>query len=136
VEVEPLLRHITEDESDLPYHPGSWSRKQLLGHLIDSATANHVRFVRASLQNEYHGPAYDQEGWVRRHHYETQPWTTLIDWWLMSNQLIIQVMKAIPQEKCAVPCFVEKMPAMSLESLMEAYLIHMDHHLHQLLGTA
>ncbi len=45
---------------------GGWSRKQILGHLIDSASNNHQRFVRARLQDELRWPGYDQSGCVQR----------------------------------------------------------------------
>ncbi len=45
--VPPRLRAISEAES--VRHPAAdkWSRKEILGHLVDSASNNHQRFVRA-----------------------------------------------------------------------------------------
>ncbi len=134
-ETETLLRLVSEDVADQPYHHGSWTRKQLLGHLIDSAANNHNRFVRASLENEYHGPGYDQEGWVRRHRYESAPWSSIVDWWLTLNQLLLRVVREIPQEQYAVPCFIDNKPMMSLEALMEDYLTHLRHHVNQIVAA-
>ena len=47
---EPRLHQIGEAESMHSVSPGGWSRKQVLGHLIDSASNNHQRFVRSLLQ--------------------------------------------------------------------------------------
>lgn len=47
---EPRLREMSELESTKPISPGGWSRKEVIGHLIDSASNNHQRFVRAALQ--------------------------------------------------------------------------------------
>ena len=131
-DTEATLRAIPEETGDQPYHPGSWTRKQLLGHLIDSAANNHNRFVRASLDNEYHGPSYDQEGWVRRHRYESVPWSTIVDWWVTLNHLLLRVVREIPTDQYAVPCFIDNKPMMSLEALMEDYLRHMQHHVGQI----
>jgi hypothetical protein len=57
---EPRLREISESESIQPILPGGWSRKQIIGHLIDSASINHQRFVRAALQTSLDFPGYDQ----------------------------------------------------------------------------
>ncbi len=47
---EPILQKVTEADSAKPALKGGWSRKQVIGHLIDSASNNHQRFIRASLQ--------------------------------------------------------------------------------------
>jgi hypothetical protein len=62
---EPILLKVSEAESAKPALKGGWSRKQVLGHLIDSASNNHQRFVRASLQGSLEFPGYDQDGCVR-----------------------------------------------------------------------
>jgi hypothetical protein len=58
---EPKLHSTSEPETARPLLPGGWSRKQVLGHLIDSASNNHQRFVRAALQPSLDFPAYDQD---------------------------------------------------------------------------
>src|SRR5580700_8080188 len=62
---EAGLLKISEADSRAPIRPGGWSRKQVIGHLIDSASNNHQRFVRAALQGSLEYPGYDQEGCVR-----------------------------------------------------------------------
>jgi hypothetical protein len=57
---EIKLRKIDDTESNRPILPGGWSRKQVIGHLIDSASNNHQRFVRAALQTSLDFPGYDQ----------------------------------------------------------------------------
>ena len=41
--------------------PGRWSAKELVGHLIDSASNNHQRFVRARWQDDLVFPGYAQD---------------------------------------------------------------------------
>ena len=53
--------------------PGKWSRKEIIGHLIDSASNNHGRFVRAQLQDDLIFAGYDQEEWVRAQRYQERP---------------------------------------------------------------
>src|SRR6266478_3304291 len=57
---ESILLQVPEAESGRPVLSGGWSRKQVLGHLIDSASNNHQRFVRAALQTALDFPGYDQ----------------------------------------------------------------------------
>ena len=48
----PNLRALDEQHASLPRGPGKWSPKEELGHLIDSASNNHIRFVRGALEHE------------------------------------------------------------------------------------
>lgn len=64
-QAEAQLREVSDAESGTPVRPNGWSRKEILGHLIDSASNNHQRFVRAALQPSLEFPAYDQNGCVR-----------------------------------------------------------------------
>jgi len=66
----PALSQVDDSLSKEPVLAGGWSRKQLLGHLIDSASNNHQRFVRASLQESLNFPGYDQNGNVRAQHFQ------------------------------------------------------------------
>src|SRR6266536_6582520 len=59
--VPPRLRAISEAESVRRPAADKWSRKEILGHLVDSASNNHQRFVRAQLVEELHFRPYEQE---------------------------------------------------------------------------
>ena len=111
-----------------------WSRKEELGHLIDSAVNNHVRFVAASLQDHFSGPSYQQDGWVRAHGYHDMPFTTLVDLWEAHNTLLTAVIQRIPDDKLAVRCRIGDGEEATLGFIVEDYIIHMQHHLDHLLG--
>ncbi|MEO8130665.1 MAG: DinB family protein, partial [Bryobacteraceae bacterium] len=59
------LREVDEAAAAAKPAPAVWSKKEVLGHLIDSASNNHQRFVRLQLANDLRLPKYEQEGWVR-----------------------------------------------------------------------
>jgi len=120
-----------EDAAKLP-GAGGWSRKQILGHLIDSASNNHQRFVRALLQDEVRAPRYDQEGCVRVQRYQESPWGQLVALWASYNRFLAHVLEGIPKEKLATPCFIGEYPMMTLEELAVDYVRHLEHHLEQL----
>ncbi len=73
-ETEKRLSAITEQESTTRSGDGKWSRKEVLGHLIDSASNNHQRFVRAQLDGALNFPGYQQDGWNRAQQYQSEPW--------------------------------------------------------------
>lgn len=127
------LRSITEDEAGARTAP-AWSRKQELGHLIDSASNNHQRFVRASLEEEYHGPSYDQNGWVRSHGYQELKWSDLVEFWRQYNGLLAELIARIPEGKLQTPCRVGESATVTLQFLIEDYVAHMQHHLDHILS--
>ncbi|HEX9422435.1 MAG TPA: hypothetical protein VF899_04280, partial [Pyrinomonadaceae bacterium] len=61
--LEQLLK-ISAEQSQLPRAAGKWSPKEIIGHLIDSASNNHQRFVRAQFSDDLIFAGYEQEGWV------------------------------------------------------------------------
>jgi hypothetical protein len=123
---------VSDAAAAKPAIPGGWSRKQILGHLIDSASNNHQRFVRALLQDELRFPGYDQEGCVRVQLYPKLRWAELLDLWAIYNRFLAHVLAGVPEAKRSTPCFIGDHPVMTLEELAEDYLKHMEHHLEQI----
>ena len=70
---------------------GGWTRKQIVGHLLDSAANNRQRFVRAAIQGKYTGPEYEQDAWVAAHGYGDVPWETLVRWWQAEHEILMAV---------------------------------------------
>lgn len=110
-----------------------WSQREELGHLVDSAVNNHARFVRALLEGEYEGPSYEQEGWVTVHRYREIPWTELVDAWHAHNRILLPLIAGISEERLATPCKVGNAAPVTLGFLIDDYVLHMQHHLDNVL---
>ena len=130
----PRLRALSEARAAEPRGDGKWLRKEILGHLIDSAANNQQRFVRARSSNPFVWPGYDQDAWVAAHGYRERSWTDLVDLWAMSNEQIAAAMRSVPPERLATSCVIGSDPAVTLEWLMHDYVRHMRHHLAQILA--
>jgi hypothetical protein len=131
-EIRAALVAFPEQFADTPYRPDGWTRKQVLGHMIDSAANNHQRFVRAALDGEYTGPGYAQEGWVALHGYADLPWETLLALWGAMHGMLERVVSRIPEERLGVLCVVGSDAPVTLRFLIEDYLAHARHHLGQI----
>jgi DinB superfamily len=129
---EPKLRAISEPESKTPLLPGWWSRKQVIGHLIDSASNNHQRFVRAALQPSLEFPGYDQAGSVRIQAVQEAEWLLLVSLWAAYNRYLAHVIAHLPSSKLEAPCRIGAGEEVTLRFLVTDYLRHMQHHLEQL----
>ena len=129
---EILLRQVREEGSGQPVLAGGWSRKQLLGHLIDSASNNHQRFVRAALADALEFPAYDTPGSVRVQAVESAAWPMLVDLWASYNRYLAHVIRHLPAAKLGVVCRIGSNAPVSLRCLAEDYVAHLVHHLGQI----
>jgi len=127
------LRLLQETEVSLKPAPGKWSKKEILGHLIDSATNNHQRFVRAQITDELTFPGYEQDEWVRRQDYNAKPWNELVELWRLFNRHVAHIIRNISEENMQTPCRIgQAAEPIALGVIVEDYLSHMRHHLHQL----
>ena len=131
---EPRLRAFSAAETFQPILHGGWSRRQVLGHLIDSASNNHQRFVRASLQDSLAFPAYEQDAWSRVQCPQEASWPALLALWASYNRYLAHVIAHLPNAKLEVPCRIGSGEPVSLRFLAEDYLRHLRHHLGSLFG--
>src|SRR5215471_67933 len=115
---ETNLRRVSEAESNTPVLKGGWSRKQIIGHLIDSASNNHQRFVRAQQGSSFSFPPYEQNHWVASQHYNDRAWSDLVSMWHAYNAHLSHVIGHIADAHLAVPCVIESSNPVTLEFLV------------------
>ena len=110
----------------------SWSPKEVLGHLIDSAGNNHQRFVRAQETDALRLPGYEQNHWVRSQGYHDAEWTHLVALWTHFNLHLADVIARIPPDRYAVPCTIGDSEPVTLEFVIVDYVRHLKHHMAQI----
>ena len=116
--VPQRLADIPEDDAARKPAPDRWSKKEILGHLIDSAANNHQRFVRAQLTPRLEFPNYEQEFWVAAQSYATEPWPDLVNLWLLLNRHLLHVVKSMPASVLTHECAIGGKPAVPLRALI------------------
>lgn len=120
-----------EVEASAPRQDGGWSRKQIVGHLIDSASVNHQRFVRAGIE-PVQTLLYSQAAWVDANAYVIRPWPEVLNLWRTLNQHLLCVLEEMPLETRALPCGVGDDVDWSVSFRIVDYVEHLNHHVHQI----
>ena len=140
------LLQLSEEQSETPRADGKWSPKQIIGHLIDSASNNHQRFVRAQFSDDLVFPGYEQEEWVRAQRYDQESWEHLVQFWKLYNMHLLHLMSVIPKpvltrlrSKHNLPQTawqtIEEDSPVTLEYFMRDYVEHLKNHLRQILPS-
>ncbi|MFN0105658.1 MAG: DinB family protein [Bryobacteraceae bacterium] len=111
---------------------GTWTRLEILGHLIDSAANNHQRFVRAMAEGDLVWPGYDQEAMVRVQRFGRAAPSLLVGLWESFNLYLARLMVLIPVERLGARCVIGGGEPVTLEFLVTDYVAHMQHHLRQI----
>jgi len=127
------LGEMRESEAEQPISPGKWSRKEIVGHLIDSAANNHQRFVRGQLATTVSLPGYEQAAWVDSQRYGLASWEDLLDLWRSYNRHLQHVIQAIPAACLGHRCVIDEADPVTLQFLAEDYVEHLRHHVRQML---
>jgi hypothetical protein len=128
----PRLRALSEAQATADRGAGKWIRKEILGHLIDSAANNVQRFVRAAAVDPFIWPGYDQNAWVAVNQYRARPWAEVIDLWLALNRQVVHLIATTPADRLSTRCIIGSNDPATLEWLMRDYVVHLRHHLAQI----
>lgn len=144
-----VSRHLAElsavEEDTAAYKPRTdkWSRKEILGHLIDSAANNHHRFVLMRQKDDMVFESYDQELWVNAHEYQERDWHSLLRLWTSYNHHLSLLVRHIPADLLNRPFTRHNLDRVAfnvipmdqsatIAYLVEDYIAHMEHHLAQI----
>lgn len=138
-----LLLNMSADWALRPLAPGKWAPIEVIGHLIDSASNNHQRFVRALDSEGLHGAGYAQNDWVAVQAYRTASWRTVVELWGAFNLHLAHLIENTPRREQLRPRLdhnlyeiawepVPAPEAVTLEYLMRDYVGHLKHHLRQI----
>ena len=131
-DVPERFSKFTEEEVSTPPAPGKWSKKEILGHLIDSACNNHSRFVKSMFEDEpIKLVKYAQDDWVNIQNYRDEDTITILDLWKSYNTHILHIFTVFPKDKLDVKWDING-EMFTAEWLITDYVDHMEHHLNQI----
>lgn len=134
LKVADRLRTIDDSAASKRPAPGKWSKKEIIGHLIDSAANNHQRFVRLQLGARIDLPGYDGDEWVRVQRYQERPWQDIIELWVTYNAQLATLIRDVDKGALKHVWHTPDGKDLDLEFIMRDYVVHLRHHLEQVLN--
>lgn len=128
-QVSPTLLALSEETLQIRPAPGKWSIKEIIGHLVDSASNNHQRFVR-TMRGEQPEIRYEQDDWVMLQRYQTADSRELVGLWELYNRHLAHLIAGM-SETDLEQTLVMGGEQVTLRYCAEDYVRHLEHHLHQ-----
>src|ERR1700759_3257389 len=91
------LEGLSDETYNWRPSPEKWSKKEILGHLVDSAQNNIRRFIVAQYE-ETPTIRYNQDAWVTFTGYPDYPLPDLITLWTLLNKHIVIILAHMSPE--------------------------------------
>lgn len=130
--VPSLILAENNEEFKRKPSPNKWSKQEILGHLIDSATNNYQRFIRSQFE-EIPVIPYDQNKWNEFSYYNSFSKSQLVTFWKSYNEQILTLFKLIPKDKLSKKCNTGGSDNFTLAFLFDDYVEHLEYHLKQII---
>ena len=111
--------------------------KQILGHLIDSATNNIHRIIHLQYQNTpYRFPDYACNGnndrWISIQNYQEAAWCNLIEHWKYSNFHLCHIINNVNESMLDNSWISGTEEQVTLEDMILDYIVHMKLHINEI----
>jgi hypothetical protein len=133
-EVPAKILSLPASDVNAKPSPAKWSKKEILGHLCDSALNNIPRVVKAQFEPKpFKIISYAQDDWVRLSNYQSQSIESVAALWTSLNKHFVSIVTSIPEEKLSYEVDHYSGGKTTLKWVIDDYLAHMEYHLKQIL---
>lgn len=113
-----------------------WSKKEILGHLVDSSIHNLVRFTEINYaEKPYVYRTYNQNDLVKINQYQEMYIEALVQFWLSINKQILRIFKSVNDENLEYEILLNDNSIINLRYLMTDFVEHLEHHMNQIKKT-
>lgn len=128
-----LISKLSEEEMSVKKSPEKWSKREILGHLIDSAINNLQRFTEIQFtEKPYVIRKYNQNELVKVNDYQNSDTQELLSFWLAINKRIEKIIKKQTEETLKYKVQIDDETIVDFNFLIKDYIDHLVHHLQQI----
>jgi hypothetical protein len=133
-EWEPKLSELSTELITEGKNSQNRTIKQILGHLIDSASNNihryvHLQYRESPLEFPNYASGGNNDRWIAIQQYQSEEWDKMIRLWMYINYHLIHVIRNINPEKLDNVWIAGPGRNISLKEMVTEYLKHLKLHL-------
>lgn len=133
-EVSKFVSETSDEILSEKTNPEKWSKKEIIGHLIDSGINNLQRFTEIQFDEKpYKLESYNQNELVKANQYQGADSDEILNLLQAINRRIIQIIKAQTEESLEYKIVAENRTFLNLKFLIEDYVDHFEHHVKQII---
>jgi hypothetical protein len=126
--------NLDESLTEIRISDDKWTLKEIIGHLIDSASNNHQRFVRLKISSEIEFPDYKNDEWLQIQNHNNMRFSDLLSLFYYFNKLMVNIILNIDDKRMNNIWNVawdENSSFITLEKLANHYVEHIKIHISQ-----
>ncbi len=128
------LLQSSESEMSQKVTVEKWSKKEILGHLVDSGINNLQRFTEIQFEDKpYPIRKYNQNELVKVNDYQNAKTNEIVEFWLSINSRIKNLIELQTEKTLNYKIELEKDNISDLRFLMKDYVDHLEHHMNQIM---
>jgi hypothetical protein len=137
LEWEEKFRNLNEEQITLRKNDQNRSTKQIIGHMIDSASNNthrviHLQYQESPLEFPNYATYGNNDRWIAIQNYQEEDWHTMIQFWKYIHLHFIHVINNIDPEKLGNEWLADKYERVSLQKMVEDFPRHFRLHISEI----
>ena len=118
---------------DIKPSENGWSKKETMGHLIDSAINNLQRFTEIQyFEKPYVIRQYNPDELVKANNYQDKNGEELYELWIQLNKHLVYLIKNQTTDTLKFQLILPNKEQADLQFLIDDYFDHFYHHLNQI----
>ncbi len=133
-ELEVYFSSQSDLEISKKASPEKWSKKEILGHLVDSAIYNLIRFMEVQFKPlPFQIDTYDQDSLVKANKYQGSDSGKLLELWKAMNSRVIEIINNIDHSTAKHQILLPSGELSHVKFLVDDYVVHLKHHVKQII---
>ncbi|MCE4565751.1 DinB family protein [Maribellus sp. CM-23] len=137
VEWENKLILLSEEQVSVPRNGQGRNIRQIVGHMVDSASNNthrivHLQYNEIPLIFPNYATHGNNDRWISIQNYENENWENLVNLWKYLHLHIIHVIQQINPEKLQNEWVADKDQKVSLRDMVDDFPRHFRLHLSEI----